>query len=154
MRKKWENIKKTLKKKLGENRRQVVGGTGGGPYVEMKLTSIEERVLSISSSSINPLENSFDSDKMADILTKKPPAKDEEITMEVSSPPIIFKSPKKINMSPSKSSKNCLLDMRIIEHKKTCMLLDEKLEYVRLKKQKLEKEMIINSCAITKSLDA
>ena len=111
-------------------------------------------MLSITSSSINPLENSFDSDKMADLLTKKPSAEDEEKAMEISSQPIIIQSPKKMKMSPSMSSKDCLLDMRIIEHKKTCMLLDEKLEYVRLKKQKLEKEMMINSCAITKSLDA
>lgn len=102
---KWENNKKKAKKLACDQRKEIYR-TGGGVSEAEPLTTNDDKVLEVIADQIKPIENSFDSDRLAD----------KRVCAEVIDEVIVVQSPpekKKIKLA---SEKEELLEMRKIEH--------------------------------------
>lgn len=64
LRAKYENLKKSLKRKCGDHRRSMYG-TGGGPPHDLNLTNEENIILELAGPSVEGLPARFDSDTVS-----------------------------------------------------------------------------------------
>ena len=61
-----DNLKKKAKK-IASKQRKSIFKTGGGPAEVLEVSQSDEKVLEVIKEQIKPIENPFDSDKLADV---------------------------------------------------------------------------------------
>ena len=132
LRDKWDNHKKKAKKASCEQRKDGFRRTGGGPPIVPDVSHIEEKVLGLIGEQIKPIENIFDSDRLADGAVppttemenfSSPPKKKGPVSSNLQSPPL----------KKDFTQKDELLEMRRAEDK---LIMEEKglkIELLKLK---------------------